>query len=87
MSAEMFGEWLAFAELEPFGETRADLRAGVLASLQANLYRNERKRAEPYDPGDFFPTLKPRAAAAPLPWQALLIKMQAIGAQLKDKRR
>lgn len=49
-SAE-FVEWQAYDRLEPFGEDRADLRAGIIASTLANSTR--RPSTPPYDPQDF----------------------------------
>lgn len=51
-SAE-FAEWLAYHGLEPFGEERDDLRAGIVASTIANVNRG--KRAKAYKPEDFMP--------------------------------
>lgn len=56
MPSGLFMEWVAYARIEPFGDQRADLRAGVLASLTANANRG--KRGKSYQPGDFFPELK-----------------------------
>lgn len=56
-SAELT-EWMAFAELEPFGEERADLRAGIVASTVAEVNRNPKKRKQPFTPQDFLPTFK-----------------------------
>lgn len=53
-SAELT-EWIAFAELEPFGEERADLRAGIVASTVAEVNRNPKKRKQPFTPQDFLP--------------------------------
>jgi hypothetical protein len=50
-SAE-FCEWLAFAEIEPFGEARADLRAGIIAATVANALSSGRKN---YSASDFMP--------------------------------
>lgn len=46
--------WSAFAEIEPFGEERADLRAGIIASTIANVNRDP-KKGRPFKPGDFMP--------------------------------
>lgn len=51
MSAEEFSEWQAYYTLEPFGELRADLRSGVVASLLYNI--NRPKTAEALSPADF----------------------------------
>lgn len=46
--------WMAYAELEPFGEERGDLRAGIIASTIANVNRDP-KKGRPFKPGDFMP--------------------------------
>ena len=38
MSALDVAEWAAYFELEPWGEDRADLRAGIVASAIANVH-------------------------------------------------
>lgn len=53
MGAGEFAAWLAFYQVEPFGEMRADLRAGMLATLTANAHRNVKKRRKPFEVGDF----------------------------------
>ncbi len=47
-----FAEWRAYYELEPWGEERADLRAGIVASTIANVNRGKGKA---FSPGDFMP--------------------------------
>lgn len=78
MSAHEFSEWIAYSALEPFGEIHADLRAGVLASVIANVNRDAEKQREPFQPGDFFPTL-PKAKKRRAKWEEILAKMKAIG--------
>lgn len=46
---------MAYASIEPFGEGRADLRMGILASLIANVNRDTKKKSEPFVPADFIP--------------------------------
>ncbi len=46
-------EWQAYAELEPFGEWRGDLRAGIVASTIANV--NRKKDSKPFKASDFMP--------------------------------
>lgn len=58
MSSREFAEWLAYYNLEPFGEVRADLRMATLAALIANANRDARKRKEPYTPRDFMLTFE-----------------------------
>lgn len=57
-SAELT-EWIAFGALEPWGETRADLRAGIIASAAAN--HGFAKLDKPYQPSDFMPFLRREA--------------------------
>jgi hypothetical protein len=47
-------EWQAYYQLEPFGESRADLRNAMLCSLVANIMRG--KDSEPVQLDDFMPT-------------------------------
>ena len=53
MTSAEFTEWMAYYELEPFGELVADQRHGVATALQANLNRDPKTRPEPYKPEDF----------------------------------
>lgn len=55
MTSRQLTEWMAFAALEPFGDERADLRMGILASVIANVNRDPKRRAQPYEPKDFLP--------------------------------
>ncbi|MGH2437501.1 MAG: phage tail assembly protein T [bacterium] len=48
-----FAEWIAYMELEPFGEERGDLRSAIIACTVANA--NRRKGARPFRPEDFMP--------------------------------
>lgn len=46
-------EWMAFYQLEPFGDYRADYRSGVIASTFANAHRAQ--DASPFKVEDFMP--------------------------------
>lgn len=46
---------MAFANIEPFGEQRADLRMAIHAALLANIHRDTKKRSEPYKATEFMP--------------------------------
>lgn len=46
-------EWLAFGALEPIGDYRADVRAGVIAATLANVHRGRNQKA--FVPSDFMP--------------------------------
>lgn len=52
---------MAYARLEPFGEERADLRAGIIASTVANVHRSRKQR--PMKPSDFMPKFDYRPPA------------------------
>lgn len=51
-----FSEWLAFYDLEPFGELRADLRSGLICASMANAWRGKDDPAA--KPSDFMPLLR-----------------------------
>jgi hypothetical protein len=53
MSSLELTEWLAFAQIEPFGEWRDDFRTGLLAAVIANPHR--KKGAPGFKPSDFMP--------------------------------
>lgn len=53
MSAGELTYWQAYSSIEPFGEERADLRMGILASLIANV--NRKKGSKAYKPEQFMP--------------------------------
>lgn len=46
ISCAEFTDWLAYYQLEPFGEERADLRNAILCALIANLLRGKGRRAK-----------------------------------------
>lgn len=62
MTAEQFGWWLAYAGLDPIGEERGDLRAGIVASVIANVNRS--KGSKGFTPKDFMPEFGEVAAAS-----------------------
>ncbi len=53
MSGREFLEWQIYHSLYPLGERRADLRAGIIASVIANTQRGPDTPA--YHPHDFMP--------------------------------
>lgn len=72
---------MAYDQLDPFGERRADLRMAVLASLIANANRDPDKKREPFSPADFM--LRFEAEPQPQPeqrqtWQQQKAIMQAL---------
>ena len=58
MSAQELAEWQQFSCLEPFGEYRNDLRAGIISATIANTAQI--KRTKPFSPIDFMPFAKRR---------------------------
>ena len=46
-------EWMAYYSLEPWGQERGDLRAGIIAATMANLKRGKSSKA--FTPKDFMP--------------------------------
>lgn len=53
ISSRELAEWMAYYEIEPFGEERADVRAALVASTVANVHRGKKRRAYKLD--DFMP--------------------------------
>lgn len=53
LTARQFEEWVSYYESNPFGEERADWRAGMIASVLASCHSKTR-----YKPADFMPTFK-----------------------------
>lgn len=51
---------MAFYEIEPFGDGRADIRSGIIASTIANVHRKKSRAA--YKTKDFLPKFKSRRA-------------------------
>jgi len=60
MPSSLFWEWLGYSEIEPFGEDRADLRAGIIASTIAEVNRDRKKHPQRYLPKDFMPRFEHR---------------------------
>ncbi len=82
ISSRQLTEWMAYDQLEPFGERRADLRMAILASLIANANRDPDKRREPFSPADFMPRFESEPQAQPdVPrqtWQQQKAIMQSL---------
>lgn len=52
MTMQQLEEWATYSSIEPFGEERADLRAGVIAAMIANVNRGK-KSDKVWSPQDF----------------------------------
>lgn len=88
MPYSLYLEWMQYYELEPFGEERADLRAGIIAATVANCLA--RKKGRPaFRVTDFMPLLKAEPKREKTP-EELFKKIQAInflfGGEVIDKR-
>lgn len=56
ISSPELSEWMAFEQIEgPIGSPRADLHAGIIASVIANGYRDKKTKRSPFKPSDFIP--------------------------------
>ena len=53
MSSHELSQWMALYQIEPFGDERADLRAGIVASTIVNC--TPRKDHRQYRPAEFMP--------------------------------
>jgi hypothetical protein len=67
MSWEQLREWHQFAQLEPFGEERDDLRAGIVASTIVNSNPYRKKGAKAAKASDFVLKFREVKKAAPKP--------------------
>lgn len=63
--ARLFAEWTIYAELEPFGEERADIRTSTLLQLLTNVYRDRKRHKTPFALDEF--VLRIGDAAPPPP--------------------
>lgn len=57
MPSCLFKEWVAYSQIEPFGEWRSDLRAGIISSTIANCNRSS--KTERFSVKDFMPSFEP----------------------------
>ena len=66
LSHTEFREWCLYYQIEPWGEDRADLRAGIVASTVANVYARWVGDETSYRPIDFMPYAQPVAIPEPV---------------------
>ena len=76
ISSRELAEWLAYSGLAPFGDERADLRAGIIAATTANAFR--KSDTPPYKPQDFVPRFEPPKED----WRLVLEKVKGLNAAL-----
>jgi hypothetical protein len=53
VDSKELSEWMAFDSIEPIGDIRTDLAAGIVASTVANCHRGKSQQA--FMPMDFMP--------------------------------
>ncbi len=89
----MFREWVAYRQLEPYGDDREDWRHAALSALLANLQRDPKSRPQPYAPQDFLLRFtqhaQRRRQSADEQWKnwlTILSDHKALLAQAKRKR-
>lgn len=78
VSSRELAEWAAYYQSDPFGDERADLRAGIVASVIANVNRDAKKRAKPFEPGDFMPKFNAGAPVGKQTWQEQIEMARAL---------
>ena len=65
ISSREFVEWIAFESIDPGEPVRSDMNAAMVASIIANVNRDPKKRARPYEPKDFMWDFEGRTRTAP----------------------
>ena len=58
MSSREFSEWMAYYEMEPFGEERADLRQALTTTAIVNVAQAQTKHPKWMKPEDYMPFSK-----------------------------
>ncbi|RJP53628.1 MAG: hypothetical protein C4583_04380 [Anaerolineaceae bacterium] len=65
MTGQQLLEWSVYAEMEPFGEERADLRMGILAAATVNAMTRTKESDPVAKPEDFLPRFGPTPDPSP----------------------
>lgn len=81
MGYSEFVEWLAYYQVEPFGEARQDLRNAMLLSMFANINRDPKKRANAFVVSDFMPKFWETEEEKPSLFQKFRAMSEVINAQ------
>jgi hypothetical protein len=73
ISSAEFAEWAAYYALEPFGDRVADVRAGTITAVLANVHKS--KNTPVYGPLDFYTWTKEpdKPEQAPTPEAVALV--------------
>lgn len=82
MTVREYMDWATLYSVEPWGEKRDDLHAGIVASTFANAFRGKGQKA--FKPADFMPDeRRSRMARDPKQMQAqlkaLMVQQRAMG--------
>ena len=81
ISSRELTEWAEYYKLEPFGEERADLRAGIIGATIANVNRG--KGGKTFTPQDFMPKFdQPKQT-----WQEQLKVVELLNVAFKGEDR
>ena|SRR5690606_23677190 len=86
MSSREFSEWMAFYEIEPFGDERADLRQAMTTSAVHNSIQAHAKNPKWTKPEDFMPyseKAQPKTTDGPIAPDALKDKLLAFAGPRK----
>lgn len=78
MNIRQFREWYAYAELEPFGEERADYRSAQVCAMIANANRDRKRKPTPYRVEEFLLKFGDRQTKEKKDWRALKAEMERI---------
>lgn len=83
MSSREFSEWMAYSQIEPFGEERADLRQAMTTSAIHNSVQAQARSPKWTKAADFMPFSKKedrpvQATPTTLPPEVLLAKFTAL---------
>ena len=76
----VLGTWAALYQIDPWGEERADLRSGIVASTVANAMAKKRGGGA-FKPVDFMPYYEPPARDP----EAMFRQMRAMLGGLKNR--
>lgn len=86
-----FIDWIAYSELEPFDEVRADIRAASICATLANIHRNSKKRPQPFKISDFLVHFedddKPKSRKQSWQQQKLIATMIATAMNAEEDKR
>jgi len=86
MPWRVFVEWMQYAQVEPFGEERADVRAAIVATTVANCMGRE-KGKPPFKLADFMPQFEqPERKTADDMFKRVKWLNMLMGGEFVDKR-